>query len=92
MHSGPLALPLLDYLAYRAGCAYLSDLRFLDEPRRAGLAALVRRIPAGAADAGAWNDALEYLTSAPPERTAEAARERLIAGLTNHMMKGRDGK
>ena len=25
-----LTLPLLDYLAYRAGCTYLSDLKYLN--------------------------------------------------------------
>ena len=33
-----LTLPLLEYLSYRAGCAYLSDLRYISDWQRVQLA------------------------------------------------------
>ena len=77
-----LTLPLLEYLSYQAGCAYLSDLRYISGWRRARLARVLEEIPAEAADLRAWNDALEYLAGAQPEPTAETARMRLITALT----------
>ena len=76
------AWPLLEYLAYQAGCAYLSDLHSLNGSQRVRLARLLEQIPADAADLHTWNDALDYLAQAPPANTAEAARERLSAALT----------
>ena len=77
-----LTLPLLEYLSHRAGCAYLSDLRYISGWRRARLARVLEEIPAEAADLRTWNDALDYLAQAGPEQTAETARARLIAALT----------
>ena len=82
MSSDVLTLPLLEFLQYKAGCTYLSDLRRLDGWQRARLARVLEQIPADAADLHTWNDALDYLAQAPPANTAEAARERLIAALT----------
>ncbi len=71
-------LSLLDLLYMQMGCTYLSDLRELDGPRRKDLAQRVGRFPAREEDLREWNDALAYLTKAPPERTAQAAKERLV--------------
>lgn len=78
MDKNTLTLPLLEFLANRLRCAYLSDL-----PRVSGeqLAQELRRIPAEAAGLREWNDALAYLTGEPPAETAERARERLLAVL-----------
>ena len=81
MSTDTLTLPLLDFLQHKAGCAYLSDLRDLNGWQRMRLARVLEKIPAEAADLRTWNDALDYLAQAPPEETAQAARERLIAGL-----------
>ena len=85
MNSDALTLPLLDFLQYKAGCAYLSDLRYIGAWQRQRLVRALEKIPAEAADLRAWNDALDYLAQAPPAETAETARARLIAGLTNHI-------
>ena len=85
MNSDALTLPLLDFLQYKAGCAYLSDLRYIGAWQRQRLVRALEEIPAEAADLRAWNDALDYLAQAPPAETAETARARLIAGLTNHI-------
>ena len=82
MISDTLTLPLLDFLQYKAGCTYLSDLRRPDGWQRARLARVLEQIPAEAASIHDWNDALDYLAEAPPEQTVEDARARLIAALT----------
>ena len=82
MRDTPLTLPLLEFLQYRAGCAYLSDLKYIDSWQKARLARVLEEIPAEAADLRTWNDALDYLAQAEPEQTAEDARARLIAALT----------
>lgn len=82
MHCDPLTLPLLEFLQYRAGCVYLSDLRYLGGWQRVQLARALAEIPAEAADLRAWNDALAYLAGAQPESTAEDARARLIAAMS----------
>lgn len=81
MNCDPLTLPLLEFLAYKAGCAYLSDLPHASGWQRVRLAHALERVPAEAAVLREWNDALDYLAQAPPEETAQAARERLIAAL-----------
>lgn len=68
---------LLEQLAMQMGCMYLSDLRFLDDGQRQYLAHKLEQIDPRE-DVWAWNDALSYLTGAPPEQTAQAAKERLI--------------
>ena len=79
MNHEPLALPLLDFLAYQVGSPYLSDLPRMNGAR---LARELEQIPAEAASLHDWNDALDYLTGAPPEDTAQAAKERLIQSLS----------
>ena len=82
MTGDTLALPLLEFLQYRAGCAYLSDLRYIGGGQQAQLARVLEEIPAETADLRTWNDALDYLAQAEPEQTAEDARARLIAALS----------
>lgn len=82
MTSDALALPLLEFLQYKAGCTYLSDLRCLDGWQRARLARVLGQIPLEAASIHDWNDALDYLAQTGPEQTVEDARARLIAVLT----------
>lgn len=82
METDVLTLPLLEFLQYKAGCTYLSDLRRLDSWQRARLARVLEKIPVGAVDLRTWNDALAYLAQAPPANTAEDARARLIAALS----------
>ena len=76
------ALSLLDELAQRIGCTYLSDLRFLDAPGRQALARTLADIPAGAGGGRVWRGGLAYLCGEPPEPTAADARPRLLERLT----------
>ena len=82
VNCNPLTLPLLEFLAYKAGCAYLSDMPHASGWQRVRLAHALERVPAEAAVLREWNDALDYLAQAPPEETAQAARERLIQSLS----------
>lgn len=82
MRCDALALSLLEFLAYKAGCPYLSDLQDIADWQRSRLARELEQIPAEDAGLREWNDALAYLTGAPPEGTAQAARERLIQSLS----------
>lgn len=70
---------LLDYLAQRVGCPFLSDLRYLDRQRRVRLLQALRSVSPEDAPLEEWNDALTYLTGAPPEGTVQAARTQLLA-------------
>ena len=72
-------ISLLDLLTLQMNCAYLSDLRSLNDGQRALLAHRLERLEAKTEDLWDWNYALEYLTGTSPERTAQAAKERLIA-------------
>ncbi len=76
---------LIDVLAKELRCEYISDLRFLPacEHRKAARY-IEEKIPADAASLFEWNDALEYVCSAKPESTPEAARERLIHQFLDH--------
>lgn len=69
---------LLDLLSIQMKCEYLSDLRFLTQGQRRYLAQKLERLTPMERDIREWNDALEYLTGALPEDTAQAAKERLV--------------
>lgn len=73
--------PLLETLARRMGCAYLSDLKYLDTAGRAALAELVRGTDPARAPREEWNDALTYLTGQPPQPDAGTARLALLRAL-----------
>lgn len=85
-------LSLLDLLTLQMNCAYLSDLRGLDGGQRVMMAHRLERLEAKAEDLRDWNDALEYLTGASPEETAQAAKERLIVLLAQPRNRGKNGK
>ena len=74
---------LLDLLSIQMKCEYLSDLRFLSPEQRQYLAHKLECLTPREEDIREWNDALTYLTDAPPETTAQAAKERLVALLTH---------
>lgn len=81
---------MLDLLAIQMGCMYLSDLRFLSLEQRRYLAQRLDRLTPREEDVREWNDALEYLTGAPPEDTAQAAKERLVHLLSQPCGAGKD--
>lgn len=70
---------LLDLISVQMGCMYLSDLRFLSQTQRGSLAKKLEPLRPRQEDLREWNDALAYLTGTPAEKTAQAAKARLIA-------------
>ena len=73
---------LLDLMAIQMRCEYLSDLRFLSQGQRQSLAQKLERLTPREEDIWEWNDALNYLTGAAPENTAQAAKAQLVQLLT----------
>ena len=71
-------MPLLEYLAYRAGCRWLSDLHCLDGCQHIRLRHVLEQLPPEAAPLREWNDAVTYLTGRQPAATAAAARQALL--------------
>ena len=69
---------LLDLLSAQMECRYLSDLRFLTPEQRRSLAQKLASLPAREDRVQDWNAALAYLSGAPPEKTAQAAKEQLV--------------
>ena len=65
---------LLDYLALRAGCTYLSDLHRPGPGQRRALAELAP----DCAPQREWDDAVAYLTGGPPAPDPEAAKAALL--------------
>lgn len=78
-----LQMDLLDALSTQANCMYISDLKYLNGWQRVKLTQTLERVTADCADLREWNDALVYLTGSPPQKTAQAARERLITLLSS---------
>ena len=63
---------LLDVLTECAHCPFISDLRNIKSAGRQQLADQLERIPAEDYPLSVWNDALDYLMSAPPQNSPEA--------------------
>ena len=68
----------MDVLAESAGCSCLSDLRSIKKPKRQQLADKLERISPEDYSLAVWNDALNYLVSASPQKSPEAAHKLLI--------------
>ena len=73
---------LLERCTEEVGCAYLSDLRYLDTEERFRLAGAVEQIPPGEYSLTEWNDALDYLAGGAPAPSTGEAKQRLLLGLT----------
>ena len=69
---------LLDYLAWRAGCACLSDLHRLGPGQRARLRGALAELAPDCAPQREWDDAVAYLTGGPPAPGPEAAKAALL--------------
>ena len=72
---------LLDLLAIQMECEYLYELQSLSPEQRQYLAHKLECLTPREEDVWEWNDALNYLTGAPPERTAQAAKAKLVQEL-----------
>lgn len=74
-------LSLLERLADRARCGYISDLKGLGESERRRLARELEQISAEAVSLSEWNDALAYLINGEKAKDRETARAALISSL-----------
>lgn len=92
-----VTISLLDALAVRIGCEYLSDLRFLDGIQQVRLVRALKKIGPEEASLAEWNDALQYLINEPPRQTPggyKSASDRFVipapkGGAKNTQMKER---
>ena len=62
-------ISLLDFLAYKGGCMYLSDLRSINSTECRMLKRCIEEISAERFVAREWQDALEYLADTITEET-----------------------
>lgn len=62
-------ISLLDFLAYKGGCMYLSDLRSINRTECRMLKRCIEEISADRFVAREWQDALEYLADTKTEET-----------------------
>ncbi len=62
-------ISLLDFLAYKGGCMYLSDLRSINSTECRMLKRCIEEISADRFVAREWQDALEYLADTKTEET-----------------------
>ena len=69
---------LLDVLAESARCPFISDLRNIKADGRQQLADKLERISPEDYPLPVWNDALDYLISAPPQESPGAAHILLL--------------
>lgn len=83
-----VTISLLDALAVRIGCEYLSDLRFLDGIQQVRLVRALKKIGPEEASLAEWNDALQYLINEPPRQTPEDTKARLIDSLSQPQKAG----
>lgn len=74
-------LTLLNVMRFWVGCESISGLFKLNPVQRQRIVCKLTELPHDAATLAEWNGALEYLARQPPEKTAEAAKERLIWAL-----------
>ncbi len=71
---------LLEYLADKTGCMYLSDLRFTDNPKK--LSKYINKIDAKEYSLHEWNDAVNYLTDREANFDSESeAKDYLVANI-----------
>ena len=69
---------LLEYLADKTGCMYLSDLRFTDNPKK--LSKYINKIDTKEYSLHEWNDAVNYLTDREVNFNSESeAKDYLVA-------------
>lgn len=71
-------ISLMEVLAKKAGCEVISDLRYLSKKERKRLAQGIVSVSSAQFSLREWNDALDYVVRAPPERSVDQARTRLM--------------
>lgn len=76
-------LSLVEYVAYKAGCEYISDLYTLNGIQKRKALRAVEKVMPEMYPLVQWNDALQHVVKAGPEKTAEDAKNKLMLMLCN---------
>ena len=79
-------LSLVEYRAYKVGCAYISDLSRLDARERMKAAHTLESIPVETYPLSQWNDALQYIVQGQAALTEAEARSALMDKLCDHQI------
>lgn len=74
-------LSLVDYLAEKLGCDYISDLHFLNKKERLKISNEVQKLNPEDWTIDDWNDALEYIVNKQAADNCESAYSELLAEL-----------
>lgn len=74
-------LSLVEYISYKVGCTYISDLPRLDVLGKMKVAHVLENVPADVYPLKEWNDAIQYIVQGSAELTAEEARAALMKKL-----------
>ena len=74
-------LSLVEYISYKVGCTYISDLPRLDVLGKMKVAHVLENVPADVYPPKEWNDAIQYIVQGSAELTAEEARAALMKKL-----------
>lgn len=74
-------LSLVDYLAEKLGCDYISDLHFLNAKERLKMSIEVQKLNPEDWPIGDWNDALGYIANKPATDSCQSAYSELLAEL-----------
>lgn len=69
---------LIDYLAEKINCTYVSDLHYLDRSQKQSLANEIQKISPCNFSLNDWNDALEYIVCGKPDTLPISAKNSLI--------------
>ncbi len=80
-------LSLVEYIAYKINCDYISDLPCLDALGRAKAARVIENVPTETYPLSQWNDALQYIVHGRTALTAAEARTALMDKLCDRQLK-----
>lgn len=79
-------LSLVEYISYKIGCTYISDLPRLDGLGKMKAARVLNDVQADVYPLKEWNDALQYIVHGSAELTAEEARAALMRKLCDRQI------
>lgn len=79
-------LSLVEYISYKIGCTYISDLPGLDGLGKMKAARVLNDVQADVYPLKEWNDALQYIVHGSAELTAEEARAALMRKLCDRQI------
>lgn len=79
-------LSLVEYISYKVGCTYISDLPGLDGLGKMKAVHVLDDVSADVYPLKEWNDALQYIVHGSTELTAEEARAALMRKLCDRQI------